>query len=94
MVTREEILDIVKSYLMDNLDEDEFDEADFDASISMKDMGANSLDIVEVVSCTMRDLKVKVPRSELSKLATVDDLVDLLYKVVAEKNQQSAAAAS
>ena len=94
MVKRVEILDIVKSHLMDNLDEDEFDEADFDSSKSMKDMGANSLDIVEVVSCTMRDLKVKVPRSELSKLATVDDLVDLLYKVVVEKHQQSAATAS
>ena len=94
MVTREEILDIVKSHLMDNLDEDEFDEADFDTSKSMKDMGANSLDIVEVVSCTMRDLKVKVPRSELSKLNNVDDLVDLLWKVAAEKHQNSAAAAS
>jgi acyl carrier protein len=88
MVTREEILDMIKSHLMDNLDEDEFDEADFDPSKSMKDMGANSLDIVEVVSCTMRDLKVKVPRSELSKLTNVNGLADLLYKIVAEKHQQ------
>jgi acyl carrier protein len=51
----------------------------------MKDLGANSLDIVEVVSCTMRDLKVKVPRSELADLTNVDGLVDLLVKVVAEK---------
>ena len=47
----------------------------------MKDLGANSLDMVEVVSCAMRDLKVKVPRSELSRLTNVDGLVDLLHSV-------------
>jgi polyketide biosynthesis acyl carrier protein len=82
-VTREQILDIVKEHLMDNLED--LDDAEFDPSKSMKDLGANSLDIVEVVSCTMRDLKVKVPRSELANLTNVDDLVDLLIKVVAEK---------
>jgi acyl carrier protein len=74
---------------MDNLED--LDEADFDTSKSMKDMGANSLDIVEVVSCTMRDLKVKVPRSELATLTNVDELVDLLVKVVNEKAQEAAA---
>ena len=44
--------------------------------------GANSLDIVEVVSATMRELKVKVPRAELSKLENLDGLVDLLLKSV------------
>jgi len=83
MVSREEILDIVKEHLMDNLED--LEEKDFDPAKSMKDLGANSLDIVEVVSCTMRDLKVKIPRSELSNLTNVDGLVDLLYKVASEK---------
>ena len=87
--TKEEITEIVKEHLMDNLED--MDEADFDPAKSMKDMGANSLDIVEVVSCTMRDLKVKVPRSELSKLENVNELVDLLYKVASEKEAQAAA---
>jgi acyl carrier protein len=87
-VSREEILSIVKEHLMDNLED--LDEADFDPSKSMKDLGANSLDIVEVVSCTMRDLKVKVPRAELSKLTNVDELVDLLFKVAGEKEQAAA----
>ena len=80
MVSRDEILAIVKDHLLDNL-EGELDEADFDPAKSMKDMGANSIDIVEVVSCTMRDLKIKVPRSELAGLTNVDGLVDLLLKV-------------
>ncbi len=77
-VTKEQILEIVKEHLMDLL-EDELEEEDFDPQKSMKDLGANSLDIVEVVSSTMRDLKVKVPRSELSKLTNVQALVDLLF---------------
>lgn len=45
---------------------------------SMKDLGATSLDIVEVVSCSMRELKVRVPRSELAKISDIGGLVDLL----------------
>ena len=86
MITRDRILEIVKEHLMNNLED--LDEAKFDPSRSMKELGANSLDIVEVVSCTMRDLKIKVPRSELSKLTNIDGLVDLLYHVAHEKAQQ------
>ena len=53
--------------------------------MNMKDLGANSLDIVEVVSCSMRELKVKVPRSELNTLENINQLVDLLHKTVEEK---------
>ncbi len=81
--SKEAIIDIVKEHLMDNLEE--MDDAEFDPDKSMKDMGANSLDIVEVVSCTMRDLKVKVPRSELGKLENVTQLVDLLHATATEK---------
>ena len=59
---------------------DTLDASKVDTSMSMKDLGANSLDIVEVVSAAMRELKVKVPRSELSKLTNVDQLIDLLHR--------------
>ena len=83
MVTKEEITEIVKGHLMDNVED--LDDKDFDPAKSMKDMGANSLDIVEVVSCTMRELKLKVPRSELSKLTNVEELVNLLMGKAVEK---------
>jgi acyl carrier protein len=51
------------------------------ASKSMKDYGANSLDIVEVVSGAMRELKVKVPRAELNTLSNIDGLVSLLHEI-------------
>jgi acyl carrier protein len=49
---------------------------------SMKDLGATSLDMVEVVSCSMRELRVRVPRAELSKVRSIGGLVDLLDEAV------------
>ncbi len=82
-MTREEVLNVVKTHIVDTLEDIEPEE--IDPSKSMKDLGANSLDIVEIVSLSMRELKVKVPRSELSKLENVDQLVDLLTTVLQEK---------
>ena len=83
MISREEVLEIVKGHLVDTIEE--LEGVEIDPSKSMKDLGANSLDIVEVVSCSMRDLKVKVPRSELNALENMNQLVDLLHKTAAEK---------
>jgi acyl carrier protein len=82
-MVRAEIEAIVKKHLMEVVDD--LKEENIDTTKSMKDLGANSLDIVEVVSCSMRELKVKVPRSELSKLTNIDGLVDLLYLVIQAK---------
>jgi acyl carrier protein len=82
-MTREAILAVVKKHLLQTVDD--LKEDQIDTSQSMKALGANSLDIVEVVSCTMRELRIKVPRAELSRLTNVDGLVDLLHRVATEK---------
>ena len=84
-MTREQVLEVVKRHLVDTIEE--LEGVEIDPTKSMKDLGANSLDIVEVVSCSMRELKVKVPRSELNKLTNIDQLVELLHKNVQEKEQ-------
>ena len=78
-MTKEHIFGVVKKHLMQTVDG--LDEAKIDETKSMKDLGVNSLDIVEIVSVSMRELKVKVPRSELSKLTNIGGLVDLLHTV-------------
>lgn len=85
--TREQVEEVVKRNMVDVL---EIDETSIDPTKSMKDLGATSLDIVEVVSCSMRELKVKVPRSELSKLTNIEELVQLLCQVIEEKQQATA----
>jgi acyl carrier protein len=83
MSTRDDVLAVVKRHLVDTVEG--IDVAQVDPAKSMKDLGANSLDIVEVVSCSMRELKVKIPRAELNRLTNIDELVDLLHKTVQEK---------
>lgn len=76
---KDKVMDVVKANILNNLDD--VNEDDIVAEISMKDLGANSLDIVEVVSCSMRDLKINVPRSDLVELKTIGELVDVLHHV-------------
>lgn len=86
-MTKEQIFAVVKKHLMQTVDG--LDEASIGLDRSMKDLGANSLDIVEIVSVSMRELKVKVPRSELSKLTNIGGLVDLLHTVATTPVQKT-----
>ncbi|MCC6523236.1 MAG: acyl carrier protein [Polyangiaceae bacterium] len=88
-MTREQVMTVVVKHLAEAVDG--LDPANIDASRSMKDLGANSLDIVEVVSSSMRELKIKIPRSELAKLTNLDGLVDLLFRTVQESQTQAKA---
>lgn len=45
---------------------------------SMRDFGADSLEIVEVVSRSSKQLGIRVPRSALLKVSTIGELVDAL----------------
>lgn len=82
-MTRDVILSVVKKHMLETVED--LTEDKIDTSKSMKALGVNSLDIVEVVSCSMRELRIKVPRSELSKLSNVDGLVDLLHRVALQR---------
>lgn len=71
---KEKILSVIKKYMLENLED--LAEGDIDPQKAMKDYGANSLDIIEVVSCSMRELNIKIPRAELADLKDIDELAD------------------
>ncbi len=73
-MTREEVIEVIKENILDNLED--LEDSDIDPAKSMKDYGANSLDIIEVVSTSMRQLKIKIPRTELADIATINELAD------------------
>ena len=77
-MTKEEIIEVIKSNIVDNLDDVEV--TDIDPERTMKDYGANSLDIIEVVSSSMRELNIKIPRSELADLKNIDELADKFHE--------------
>ena len=89
-MTRDDIWNVIKKHLADAVDD--LDVASIDTTKSMKDYGANSLDLVEVVSRSMRELKVKVPRAELNQVATIDGLIDLFHKSVQDRDAGQGAA--
>ena len=74
LMSREEVAAIIKKHILDNLED--LEENEINTAKSMKDFGANSLDIIEVVSCSMRELKIKIPRAELADIITIDQLTD------------------
>ncbi len=71
-MTKEQVVEVIKKNIASNIDD--IDAATIDPQKSMKDYGANSLDMIEVVSTSMRDLKIKVPRSELADINNIDQL--------------------
>lgn len=78
-MNKSEITAVIIKYIKQNVPD--FDESALDTSRSLASYGANSLDIVEIVSGSMRELRIKVPRTELAKLKNIGDLVDLFAKV-------------
>ena len=73
-MTKEQIIDVIKKNIVDNIDGVKFE--DIDVSKTMRDYGANSLDMIEVVSSSMRELNIKIPRTELADINNIDALAD------------------
>lgn len=70
---REDILKVIEKHLAKSVPGIA---AGIDPDKKFTDYGANSLDIVEIVSGSMRELKVKIPRTELSDIQNISGLID------------------
>jgi len=51
----------------------------------VSDLGADSLDIVEIVMHIEDQFKIKIPDDDLEGLSTIQDVVDYLYGRLREK---------
>ncbi|WBB80646.1 phosphopantetheine-binding protein [Micromonospora sp. WMMD882] len=80
---RQHVVDVVTKHI--RLNAEDLDDKPIDTARSMKEFGLGSLDIVEIVSASMRELKIRVPRTELANLSNIDELVDLFLKVKQEQ---------
>lgn len=77
-MNRNEMFDVVKANMHEIIEGAKGQE--ILESQSMRDFGADSLEMVEVVSRSMKQLKVKVPRTELGGAHNLKDLLDLFEK--------------
>jgi len=75
---KESIFEVIKASVRRVLGDVADDE--IAAHKSLVDLGANSVDRVEVAMYSMEQLDLKIPRMELSQARNIQGLVDILYK--------------
>jgi polyketide biosynthesis acyl carrier protein len=78
LLDKEKIFEVVKANTLKVLPDLVADDVTIDKNLS--DLGANSVDRVEVVIYSLEDLSLKVPPSELQGLRNIRALVDLLHR--------------
>lgn len=88
-MTREQILVVIQQNVRNTVPEAEA--VELDETMRLSDFGADSMDIVEVVSRSMKDLQIKVPRAELMLADDLKELVDLFEEALAKKAEQAGA---
>lgn len=77
-MTYDAIFAVLKNKMTEVLDE--LDVSKVDTQKSMKDYGADSLEMVEIVSRTIKEIKVKAPRTEIMGATNIDGLIKVLEK--------------
>ncbi len=76
MATKEEIFDKVKEIIVDQLGVEE-DEVTPESSF-IDDLGADSLDIVELIMALEEEFGMEIPDDEAEKISTVNDAVEYI----------------
>ena len=80
-MTRSEIFEVVRANII-TVVEGVSPEA-ISEKVSMRELGADSLQTVEVVSRSMKQLRLRVPRTELTRARNLGDLLDLFERAAA-----------
>ena len=73
-MNKEAILAVIEKHLIKAVDG--VSPGQIDTESRFTDYGASSLDIVEIVSGSMRELRIKIPRPELADIENIGGLVD------------------
>lgn len=74
-MTREEILAVIKANIVSVVEH--VDENQIQEDVLLSDLYADSIEIVEVISRSMKQLRLKIPRTSLADAYQIGDLVDI-----------------
>ena len=73
--------DQIKSILFSNIaDIMDMDESEIDVQESLRDLGANSVDRMEIIVETMRKIGEKINMLEFANIKNIQEMVDFLYE--------------
>lgn len=78
MANKEEVVSKVKELICQSLGVSE-DEIKPDSSF-IDDLGADSLDIVELVMLIEKDFNIEIPDEDAEKISTVQDAIDYIVE--------------
>lgn len=77
-MTKQEIFQVTKNIILDKLN---VEEEDIKLSSSfIDDLGADSLDIVDLIMAFEDEFGIKIDDEDVEKLSTVKDVVEYIYK--------------
>ena len=74
---KEEIFDVVKEIIMDKVEVEE-NQINLDSSL-LDDIGADSIEMLDIAMEIEIRLGVKIKSSELASIETIQDVVDFVY---------------
>ena len=77
--TRDEVFAVVKEKIREVLG-DAISLESIRPEVALRDLGANSLDRVEIVSLSMQALALRFPVRELGKVSNIGELVEALHQ--------------
>ena len=77
------VFDTVKNNIVDILEVNE-DEITLESSFSDQ-MGADSLDLVEIITAMEEEYEIRIPDKDLEGMTTVGDLVEYLQKTTGKE---------
>ena len=69
-------------------------ERSIDELAPLHDIGVDSLDLVDVASRSMQELEVKLPRAEVGRIRTMNDLIQALHRSVLAARAEAESAAT
>jgi polyketide biosynthesis acyl carrier protein len=75
-MTKDDVFSVVKKSILQILPD--VDPERIDIGGQLRELGANSIDRMEVVTISMEELGVKIPLMSFAKVANIQDLVDVL----------------
>ena len=77
-MTKEQVCEVVRNIIAEVLPDLDAEQISLDKSL--KDLGANSIDRMEVVTMSMQELGVKIPLLSFAQVGNIEGLVDVLLE--------------
>lgn len=79
-MTKNDIFNVIKKNILETLPKISPNMISYEKKLI--DLGANSVDRIEIIIMSMKDLNIKIPLLNFSKVSTIKDLINVLISYV------------